>query len=405
MSSGDDRILREIIDRAADARQTRLYLMVCELSRLALRTRDRRRLLGEVCRTAVEIGGFACASITIPQAGGADLLETHHGADPGDGALRDAIRRAATPDPNAPHPPGPVVFPDLLADERFAPVRPILRAARLCSGVSLPLPVHGRAVGTLILLSKAANGFGPDDLQWLETAAADLGRALEALERDAAHRRAEQALSGSERRFREILERVNLVAIVLDPDGRIRFCNQCGAGLLGWERAEVVGRNWFENFLPLENRSRVRDMFFDNITAGSVPVHYLNDIVTRDGRIRSISWSNSVLRNPDGRVVGTASIGEDITERLAAEEALRASEERYRFLFNANPFPMWVVDTETTRFLAANDAAVRQYGYAREEFLNMSVDEVRVADDGASPVELYPDSRETPHATAARTAR
>ncbi len=249
-------------------------------------------------------------------------------------------------------------------------------------------------MGTLTLLSKAADRFGPHELHWLEMAAADLGHALEALERDAAHQRAEEALSGSERRFREILERVNLVAIVLGPDGRIRFCNQFGAGLLGWDRTEVVGRNWFETFLPPENRTRVRQMFFDNITAGSIPVHYLNEIITRDGRIRRISWSNSVLRNPDGRVVGTASIGEDITERLAAEEALRASEERYRFLFNANPLPMWLVDTETMRFLAANDAAVRLYGYSREEFLAMSVDEVQVPDEGASPVELCPGLQE-----------
>ena len=391
MSSSHDRVIRDIISRAADARPTRLYLMVCELGRLVLRTRARRDLLSQVCRTAVEIGGLSHASVSLVQPDGAGLTETaHHGVDLGNGSLGESVRRAALREHGEQRHSGPIVFGDLLADERFAASGPVLRQAGLRSAAALFLPVHGRAKGLLTLYSEVAGFFGPEELDWLEKAAADLGHALEALERDAARKRAEEALSGSERRFREILQRVNLVAVVLGVDGCITFCNEFGARLLGWGRTELIGKNWFENFLPPENRAQVWHVFFDNIVAGSIPVHYQNEILTRDGRLRMISWSNSVLCDPDGSVVGTASIGEDITERRAAEEALRASEERYRFLFNANPLPMWVVDTATRRFLAANDAAVRQYGYSREEFLAMSVDEVRAAEDDAVPGDVFP---------------
>ena len=60
---------------------------------------------------------------------------------------------------------------------------------------------------------------------------------------------------------------------------------------------------------------------------------------------------------------------------------MREGERRYRELFEANPHPMWVYDTETLRFLAVNDAAVQRYGYARDEFLAMTVTDIRPPED------------------------
>jgi two-component system cell cycle sensor histidine kinase/response regulator CckA len=68
-------------------------------------------------------------------------------------------------------------------------------------------------------------------------------------------------------------------------------------------------------------------------------------------------------------------------ERKRAESALRRSEEQYRLLFESNPQPMWVFDLETLRFLAVNGAAVRHYGYSREEFLAMTLADIRPPED------------------------
>jgi len=70
--------------------------------------------------------------------------------------------------------------------------------------------------------------------------------------------------------------------------------------------------------------------------------------------------------------------------RRRAEESLAASEARYRMLFEDNPGPMWVFDVESLRFLAVNEAAVSLYGYSREEFLEMSLREIRPAEDEAA---------------------
>ena len=77
---------------------------------------------------------------------------------------------------------------------------------------------------------------------------------------------------------------------------------------------------------------------------------------------------------PARRGSRTKSIGSwsDVTERKGAELRLHESEEQYRILFDSNPHPMWVYDQETFAFLAVNDAAVRHYGYSRDEFLAMT---------------------------------
>jgi PAS domain S-box-containing protein len=72
-------------------------------------------------------------------------------------------------------------------------------------------------------------------------------------------------------------------------------------------------------------------------------------------------------------------------ERELADAAVRrerrASEERYRLLFARHPHPLWLFDRETLRFLDVNEAAVRNYGYSREEFLGMTIEAIRPSDD------------------------
>ncbi len=74
------------------------------------------------------------------------------------------------------------------------------------------------------------------------------------------------------------------------------------------------------------------------------------------------------------------------TEQLETSVAertneLRKSEQRYRLLFESNPQPMWVYDHETLAFLAVNDAAIKHYGYSREEFLQMTIKDLRLPED------------------------
>ncbi len=141
-------------------------------------------------------------------------------------------------------------------------------------------------------------------------------------------KQAEQELKESERRFREIMETVELAGVTLDPTGNISFVNDSLLRLTGWSREEVIGRNWFDQFVPESERPARRMRFLGRIQGDGTPYRHENNIITRTGEVRTVSWSSTLLRDSRGRISGVTSIGEDVTEerRTRAELAAKNAE-------------------------------------------------------------------------------
>jgi PAS domain S-box-containing protein len=117
--------------------------------------------------------------------------------------------------------------------------------------------------------------------------------------------------------------------------------------------------------------------------AGTRQLHTQFRVVWPDGQVHHLEAHAMVQRGPDGTPRRMIGVNWDITERKQAEAMLHESEVRYRGLFEANPQPLWVYDLETLAFLQVNDAAVAHYGYRRDEFLTMTIAEIRPAEDAA----------------------
>ncbi|MDP3221753.1 MAG: PAS domain S-box protein, partial [Rubrivivax sp.] len=83
----------------------------------------------------------------------------------------------------------------------------------------------------------------------------------------------------------------------------------------------------------------------------------------------------------DGTPLYTLGTVQDVTARVQAEQALRDSEASHREMFESNPHPMWVYDVQTLAFLAVNERAVQQYGWSRDEFLRMTLADIRPSGD------------------------
>ena len=181
--------------------------------------------------------------------------------------------------------------------------------------LGVPLIVEGKTIGAMVVQHYAdPQAYGEREQHMLEFVSTQIALAI--------HRKqTEQARHEGERRFREMLENAALIALMLDSRGRVTFCNDYLLRLIGRLRADVVGQDWFETFVPKE--SAIQNIFSQGMQQGTIVPHFENEIVTASGARRTVSWNNTVLRDMDGRIIGTASLGEDITERKQGEEAVR----------------------------------------------------------------------------------
>ena len=137
-------------------------------------------------------------------------------------------------------------------------------------------------------------------------------------------KRAEEALR-QERDFAEsLIETAQAIVVVLDTAGRIIRTNPYLEELSGYQQDEIRGKDWFTSFVPERKRARRREIFAQTI-AGTTTRRFVDPIVTKSGRKRTIAWSSKALKDATGRTLGVLAIGHDITElRAAQQRALQA---------------------------------------------------------------------------------
>ncbi|MDO9137989.1 MAG: ATP-binding protein, partial [Lutibacter sp.] len=133
---------------------------------------------------------------------------------------------------------------------------------------------------------------------------------------------AQLKLQEYERRFTQILESGNVLSLLLNNDGIIDFCNDYLLRITGYEREEVIGNNWFEVFVPYDERAKLKQLFSNGVIIKKFSTNYENPILTKTGEELYILWYNIALKSDEGEVLGTASIGVNITESKRHEKML-----------------------------------------------------------------------------------
>lgn len=152
----------------------------------------------------------------------------------------------------------------------------------------------------------------------------------------------------SERRFADMLANIELASLMLDRDGRVTYCNDHLVKLLGWTREEILGQTWIERFIaPGPGRKSALEVFQNLLNEVPDGWPRENQIATQSGAIRLMRWNNSLLRSPAGLVIGTASIGEDITEQREAEEKLHNRDRQLQESQTIAGIGSWEVDLQT----------------------------------------------------------
>ena len=164
--------------------------------------------------------------------------------------------------------------------------------------------------------------------QWTDRAIFDDdGRLIEmqSVGRDVTERKlAEQALREEKERAQNYLDIAGVILVAIDAGQRVTLINRKGCEVLGRRENEIIGKNWFDVAIPARERETVKRTFAMIVAGDITPVEYFEDLViTKRGEERLVAWHNAILRDSEGRIVGTLSSGEDITERRRMERATK----------------------------------------------------------------------------------
>ena len=200
-------------------------------------------------------------------------------------------------------------------------------------------------------------------------------------------KRAEEALTSLQLQYKLILNSAGEGIYGLDLHGNIIFQNPKASELLGWKKDELLGRPAHAtmhhtksdgNHYPVEECPIYASM------RDGAPRRVTNDVFwRRDGSSFRIDYVSAPIKDEHGHVRGCIVTFKDITEQFVAEARQKLQAEQYRLLFETNPSPMWVFDTKSLQILAVNKEAIKQYGYSREEFLKLTLKQLRPEEDVA----------------------
>ncbi len=196
----------------------------------------------------------------------------------------------------------------------------------------------------------------------------------EAVERDKL-RGAELELARRERYFRALTENSLDIICIIGREGFLLYVSPSVERVLGYTPEELRGKSAFM-LVHAEDLPRAHEAF-------QLALDHPERTVTVQLRYknRAGEWQRLELvgknRLADPEINGIVANCRDVTDRWRVEEELRDNERQYRLLFHSNPNPVWVFDLETQAFLEVNEAAIQHYGYSREEFLAMTISDIR----------------------------
>jgi len=166
-------------------------------------------------------------------------------------------------------------------------------------------------------------------------------------------------------RAQQYLDIAGTIMVIIASDRAVQLINKKGCEVLGYSAEEIIGKDWFENFLPVRFRNDVSSVF-EKILRGEYAEYAENPVLTRNGEERIISWHNTLLRDNKGSVIGTLSSGDDVTERKRAEEELRREHHFVTRLLETSPSAIIMVNNEG-HIIFANAQTERLIGLTRDQ--------------------------------------
>lgn len=117
-----------------------------------------------------------------------------------------------------------------------------------------------------------------------------------------------------------LIDFVSALVVMLNTNGEVMIINKRGLEMLGYSKEEVIGKNWIFTFVPEENREKVSAVFSGLMNGNEIDNSAIESwVLTKDNRVLLMSWHNTVIKDGEGKITSTLSLGEDITVRKEEE--------------------------------------------------------------------------------------
>ena len=173
-------------------------------------------------------------------------------------------------------------------------------------------------------------------------------------------------------RAQQYFDVAEVMLICLDRNQNVTQINKKGCEILEYTANEVIGKNWFDNFLPKKNIKKIKKLFEKMMSGEKVGTEYYeNLILAKSGNEKIISWHNSIIKDDSGHVISVITSGEDITEKKAAEHAMRLM--KYG-VDRASDCIYWM--NSKARLIYVNNAACNLLDYSYEELISMNLNQI-----------------------------
>ena len=192
----------------------------------------------------------------------------------------------------------------------------------------------------------------------------------------------QKALLHKEHQLSDLFMNISgLILVTLNTQGTIIMINKEGAELLGAHSENIIGKNWFDTFLPKENLDETKAQFFKLLNQQTPSLsHYKNIIIDTSGKQHLFSWTNSILKDQEGNITGIISSGTDISHEEELSQQLKIQEHLYKMTFEEADVGIAHISFDG-KWIDVNDYMCTLLGYTKEEFLQLNVYDVTHKDD------------------------
>jgi PAS domain S-box-containing protein len=163
--------------------------------------------------------------------------------------------------------------------------------------------------------------------------------------------------------------------VAISCDEVVSDINGKACEILGCSRDDVIGKNWFDSFLPVENREKIRSLFHDMLSGSLRHVHYEHAVITKEGKERVFNFHHILVSDEKGNTIGILSSGADVTKRRQKEKALKEVENRLQVTLDYMLEGCQIIDYDW-RYAYVNEAAAKQGRKTKEELTGYTMMQV-----------------------------